>query len=43
MSPCRASRVQLDHGVADGVELVAIGIGVRIVRVDDRPVAELHG
>ena len=36
-----AFALQLGDGVADRVEQVAIRVGVRVVRVDDRPVAHL--
>ena len=35
--------LQLGDGVADGLELVAVGIGLGVVGVDDRPVAHLDG
>ena len=39
----RARAAQLGDGVGDGVELVAVGIGVGVVGVDDGPVADLDG
>ena len=39
----RALALQLGDGVADGLDLVAVGVGLGVVGVHDRPVAQLDG
>ena len=39
----RALALQLGDGVADGLDLVAVRVGVGVVGVDDGPVADLDG